>query len=153
MQEVVIRAAHAEEMAHYASQASRQLALPEAIFAGMVSSLGPVANTLAVERFGQNGMALGMYRSIQIALGAVIGSTAFFITNGFKHSAEQTEREVASSRKMSDVSKILYLELLDAQRTFNDASLALIRARQARLGYSVDLMKALGGGWSGGDAL
>jgi predicted MFS family arabinose efflux permease len=42
-----------------------------AIFAGMVSSLGPVANMLAVERFGQNGMALGMYRSIQIALGAV----------------------------------------------------------------------------------
>lgn len=42
-----------------------------AIFAGMVSSLGPVANTLAVERFGQNGMALGMYRSVQIALGAL----------------------------------------------------------------------------------
>jgi len=41
-----------------------------AIFAGTVSSLGPVANILAVERFGQNGMALGMYRSIQIALGA-----------------------------------------------------------------------------------
>lgn len=41
-----------------------------AVFAGAVSSLGPVANTLAVERFGQNGMALGAYRSVQIALGA-----------------------------------------------------------------------------------
>jgi predicted MFS family arabinose efflux permease len=41
-----------------------------ALFAAMVSSLGPVANILAVERFGQNGMALGMYRSVQIALGA-----------------------------------------------------------------------------------
>lgn len=41
-----------------------------AVFAGTVSSLGPVANILAVERFGQNGMALGMYRSAQIALGA-----------------------------------------------------------------------------------
>lgn len=41
-----------------------------AIFAGTVSSLGPVANILAVERFGQNGLALGMYRSVQIALGA-----------------------------------------------------------------------------------
>lgn len=41
-----------------------------AIFAGTVSSLGPVANVLAVERFGQNGMALGAYRSVQIALGA-----------------------------------------------------------------------------------
>jgi DHA1 family inner membrane transport protein len=42
-----------------------------AVFAASVSSLGPVANILAVERFGQNGMALGMYRSIQIALGAL----------------------------------------------------------------------------------
>lgn len=41
-----------------------------AVFVGAVSSLGPVANALAVERFGQNGMALGAYRSIQIALGA-----------------------------------------------------------------------------------
>lgn len=41
-----------------------------AVFAGGVSTLGPVANTLAVERFGQNGMALGAYRSVQIALGA-----------------------------------------------------------------------------------
>ncbi len=40
-----------------------------------------------------------------------------------------------------------YLELLDALRTQNDAELALIRNRQARLTYSVDLMKALGGGW------
>jgi hypothetical protein len=36
----------------------------------MVSSLGPVANVLAVERFGGDGMALGAYRSVQIALGA-----------------------------------------------------------------------------------
>lgn len=42
-----------------------------ALFAGAVSSLGPVANVLAVERFGGNGLALGMYRSVQIALGAV----------------------------------------------------------------------------------
>jgi predicted MFS family arabinose efflux permease len=41
-----------------------------ALFAGMVSSLGPVANVLAVERFGSDGMALGAYRSVQIALGA-----------------------------------------------------------------------------------
>lgn len=40
-----------------------------------------------------------------------------------------------------------YLEVLDAQRTANDAELALVRNRLARLAYSVDLMKALGGGW------
>jgi predicted MFS family arabinose efflux permease len=42
-----------------------------AVFAASVSSLGPVANILAVERFGQNGMALGMFRSVQIAMGAL----------------------------------------------------------------------------------
>jgi multidrug efflux system outer membrane protein len=40
-----------------------------------------------------------------------------------------------------------YLEVLDAQRTANDAELAFLRNRQARLAASVDLMKALGGGW------
>jgi multidrug efflux system outer membrane protein len=40
-----------------------------------------------------------------------------------------------------------YLEVLDAQRTANDAELAYVRNRQSRLAFSVDLMKALGGGW------
>jgi multidrug efflux system outer membrane protein len=41
-----------------------------------------------------------------------------------------------------------FLEVLDAQRTVNDAAIAFVRNRQARLAFSVDLMKALGGGWS-----
>lgn len=41
-----------------------------------------------------------------------------------------------------------YLEVLDAQRGANAAELALVQNRQAQLAYSVDLMKALGGGWS-----
>lgn len=45
-----------------------------AIFAGTVSSLFPVANVLAVERFGQNGTALGAYRSVQIGIGAAAGA-------------------------------------------------------------------------------
>ena len=40
-----------------------------------------------------------------------------------------------------------FLEVLDAQRTANDAELAQVRGRQSRLVYSVDLMKSLGGGW------
>jgi multidrug efflux system outer membrane protein len=40
-----------------------------------------------------------------------------------------------------------YLEVLDAQRTLNDAQLALARNRQTYLTYTVDLMSALGGGW------
>ena len=45
-----------------------------AIFAAMVSSLGPVANLLAVEYFGRDGMLLGAYRSIQIGFGAAAGA-------------------------------------------------------------------------------
>jgi multidrug efflux system outer membrane protein len=41
-----------------------------------------------------------------------------------------------------------YLAVLDAQRTLNTSELALIRNRQALLSASVDLMKALGGGWT-----
>ncbi len=45
-----------------------------------------------------------------------------------------------------------YLEVLDSQRTANDAGLAFLRNRQSRLNASVDLMKALGGGWSAASA-
>ena len=41
-----------------------------------------------------------------------------------------------------------FLEVLDAQRTANDAEIAYVRNRQARLSFTVDLMKALGGGWT-----
>ncbi len=50
-----------------------------------------------------------------MALGAVIGSTAFFITHGFKENAEQAEkRMIEGSEGMSDMSKIFYLEVIDA---------------------------------------
>ncbi len=41
-----------------------------------------------------------------------------------------------------------YLEVLDAQRTLNEAQLALVRNRQSFLTFTVDLMNALGGGWT-----
>lgn len=49
-----------------------------------------------------------------LAFAAVIGSTAFFITHGFKENAEKGEKELLSiENKMSDISKILYLEIID----------------------------------------
>lgn len=48
-----------------------------------------------------------------MAFGAVIGSTAFFITHGFKQNAERNEQKLVGSG-MSDISKILYLEIIDA---------------------------------------
>ncbi|MBI2970978.1 MAG: DUF475 domain-containing protein [Candidatus Aenigmarchaeota archaeon] len=51
-----------------------------------------------------------------MAFGAVIGSTAFFIVHGFKQNAEKAEQELLDKSKtsMSDWSKILYLEVIDA---------------------------------------
>lgn len=48
-----------------------------------------------------------------LALSASIGSTAFFITDGFKKNAEEKEKQLLDPH-MSAWSKILYLEVLDA---------------------------------------
>ena len=64
-------------------------------------------------------LAFIVYQTIKInplmAFGAVIGSTAFFITHGFKENAEKVEREMLEgSSNMTDISKIFYLEVIDA---------------------------------------
>lgn len=75
---------------------------------------------------------------------------------------QYTERELALQQSQEAAKKALevsenryksgytaYLDVLDAQRVYNDAGLAYIQSRQARLIATVDLFKALGGGWSG----
>lgn len=51
-----------------------------------------------------------------LGFGSVVGSTVFFITHGFKQNAEQHEENLLKSKNngMSDYSKILYLEIIDA---------------------------------------
>ncbi len=49
-----------------------------------------------------------------MAFGAVVGSTAFFITHGFKQNAEHREKDLADNKSLSDISKIFYLEVIDA---------------------------------------
>lgn len=63
-----------------------------------------------------------------------------------RRTAARRALEIARTRHAAGYSG--YLEVLDAQRTANDAELAAVRNRQARLAYTVDLMKALGGGWT-----
>lgn len=60
---------------------------------------------------------------------------------------DRAEKAMAISRLRYEAGHAGYLEVLDAQRTLNDAQLSAISARQARLSTSVDLFKALGGGW------
>ena len=49
-----------------------------------------------------------------MALGAVVGSTAYFITHGFKENAKEAEEKLLKgSSAQSDLSKIFYLEVID----------------------------------------
>jgi len=57
----------------------------------------------------------GLGQNPMMAFGAVVGSTVFFITHGFKQNAELNERDLTSDKSsLSDVSKIMYLEILDS---------------------------------------
>lgn len=56
---------------------------------------------------------IAMQADPMMAFGAVVGSTAFFITHGFKQNAEQKEKDLMQQH-LSDASKILYLEAIDA---------------------------------------
>ena len=50
-----------------------------------------------------------------MAFGAVVGSTAFFITHGFRDNAQGAEKRMLDGgSNMPDISKILYLEVIDA---------------------------------------
>src|SRR3989344_1747018 len=49
-----------------------------------------------------------------MAFGATVGASIFFITHGFKENAAAQERMMIKNNKMSDWSKILYLEVIDA---------------------------------------
>lgn len=52
--------------------------------------------------------------SSMLGFGAVVGSTAFFITHGFRQHAEAVEESMAgSSSGLSDLSKVLFLEVID----------------------------------------
>jgi hypothetical protein len=48
-----------------------------------------------------------------MAFSASIGATVFFITNAFKHNAEEKEKNLVREH-LSDLAKILYLEIIDA---------------------------------------
>lgn len=49
-----------------------------------------------------------------MAFAASLGASAFFITHGFKDHAARVELEMKDNKDMSDISKLIYLEILDA---------------------------------------
>lgn len=62
------------------------------------------------------------------------------------------EQALAVARARYEAGYSAYLDVLDAQRSLNDAQLAQVSARQSRLVAAVDLFKALGGGWREADS-
>lgn len=80
------------------------------------------------------------------------------LVNLRQHSERESalKQGVDAARKALQVSEnryqsgyTAYLDVLDAQRVYNDTSLAYVQSRQARLIATVDLFKSLGGGWTG----
>ncbi|MBI2330289.1 DUF475 domain-containing protein [Candidatus Daviesbacteria bacterium] len=58
---------------------------------------------------------LALNKNPMMAFGAVLGSTAFFITHGFKENAEKAEKQMARrAGNLTDTSKVLYLMVIDA---------------------------------------
>lgn len=54
-------------------------------------------------------------KSPMMALGAVVGSTLFFLTHGFKENAEKVERQMEHQMgNITDTSKVFYLMVIDA---------------------------------------
>jgi uncharacterized protein len=57
---------------------------------------------------------LALQENPMMAFGAVLGSTAFFITHGFSENAEKQEKELLKpDSKMTDTSKIFFLMIID----------------------------------------
>ncbi|HEX7053355.1 MAG TPA: efflux transporter outer membrane subunit [Burkholderiales bacterium] len=85
------------------------------------------------------------FREVSDALVNVQAAAASEAELAGRLDAARKALELSNARYQAGYSP--YLEVLDAQRTANEAELAYVRNRQARLAFSVDLIKALGGGW------
>lgn len=91
-------------------------------------------------------------KTLQTAFKEIRDSLVSLTENSTAETAQSARAD--SARKALDIAQkryeagySSYLDVLDAQRSNNDALLALIATRQARLAASVDLFKAIGGGW------
>ena len=86
------------------------------------------------------------FREVADALASVAQAAGAEADLAARLAAARNALELSNERYRAGYSP--FLEVLDAQRTANEAELAFVRNRQARLAFSVDLMRALGGGWA-----
>ncbi len=110
-------------------------------------------NARVDEATAQQKQALASYEgSVQTAFREVNDALVNVRQNSEREAALDNSQQAA--KKALDISEnrykagySAYLDVLDSQRVYNDAALAFIQSRQARLAATVDLFKALGGGW------
>lgn len=110
-------------------------------------------NARVDEATAQQKQALASYEgSVQTAFREVNDALVNVRQNSEREAALDHSQQAA--KKALDISENRYksgysgyLDVLDSQRVYNDAALAFIQSRQARLVATVDLFKALGGGW------
>ena len=129
-----------------------------AIWAAALSAVQPVFSGFALTgqlnyAKGKQQEAVGAYtKAVRTAFGEVgdalvsvkqTGETEGFLSVQVKSSSKA--QQLAIIRYEAGYTD--YLTVLDAQRVANEASLAYARNRANRLQASVDLFKALGGGW------
>lgn len=69
------------------------------------------------------------------------------IEDGQRARLEAARAQYSIARIRYESGFVPYLEVLDAERTTNDAEQAYVQSRLARLQATVDLFKSLGGGW------
>ena len=66
--------------------------------------------------------------------------------------ARAADQALDLARRRFDAGYVGHLELLDAQRSANAAQLQVLSNRRAQLAATVEVFKALGGGWTPPDA-
>jgi len=128
-----------------------------------VWSLG-LASTMPLLDFGRNAALIDQAKAKQqqalIAYQKAVESAFKDVNDALVNLSEYAEAERAQEKRRQIAEKSLslaqtrydagyvgFLDVLDAQRTANDAQLSYVSTRQARLNATVDFFKALGGGW------
>jgi multidrug efflux system outer membrane protein len=103
--------------------------------------------------------AVGAYQGVVASAFKEVADALASLSAARESQGEVQRRDAAASHALQlararfDAGYTGYLELLDAQRTATAAQLDVVRNRQAQLSASVDLVKALGGGWEGPAAM
>lgn len=136
---------------------------PFAVFKGAASLTGPILNASALglqvrSREAMARAAIAQYRKAVLTAFKEVEDALITVQKVGEQRRIQ-EEQVAALRSAYSLAddryqggRASYLDVLTAQRSLFDAELALARTRRGQLTAAVQLYKALGGGWSPGDA-